>query len=309
VEGVRAGLGDAATVRFDVITNGVFLTPELVASWVPLGLHGAKVTLDGDETTHSKTRRSKKRGEDSFATIFANVVAASRSIDIYLNGNYTAENLPGFVPLLEKLVAAGFKKGSRVHFSPALQALGAPPESGAGGCSYATASHQFLIPLADAVRRAGFEPVDDSVVGPCAFNRRHSYSIDPAGEIYKCPAFLGKPEWSVGHVEAGLDPRYDRMVSFNPQSSCGSCAHRPDCGGGCVAAKWIAAGRMEGVGCELQFFDRYKAEFIKRKFVLATSDSVEEALSRLPDTRVALPQEGDTFRTADGQIALRVLAA
>jgi uncharacterized protein len=301
--------GTGVAFRFDLITNGVFLTPELVDEWVPLGLRMAKVTLDGDEHTHKLTRRSKKKGDDSFATIFANVVYASQHIDLYLNGNYTSENLTGFVPLLEKLRAAGFKKGSRIHFSPALQALGAPPETGLGGCNFAASMPEYLIPLADEIRRAGYEPNDDSEIGPCAFHRRNSVSIDPEGYLYKCPGFLGKPEWNVGRVESGLNARYELQASANPQRACGSCAHRPDCAGGCVAAEWINVGRMEGVNCEIQFFDTYKGEYAKRKYLLATSDSVEEAMSRLPELPAAMLQARDVIRSHGGRVALRVLAA
>src|SRR5687767_2198784 len=37
-----------------VITNGLLLTPEVVARLKPYGLHGVKVTLDGDRDTHNR---------------------------------------------------------------------------------------------------------------------------------------------------------------------------------------------------------------------------------------------------------------
>jgi len=298
-------------VEFGLTTNGVFLTRALVEEWKPLGLRHAQVTLDGDETTHSLTRRSKKKGEDSFSTIFENLIAANELIDVLVNGNYTPETVHGFVPLLEKLVAAGLKKGSRVHFSPALQGLGAPPEAGLGGCGFSASHPEWLLPLADAVRRAGFEPIDDSMIGPCAIHRQHSYSIDSDGHIYVCPGFLGKPDWAVGHIETGLTPRWKRLSNVNPQRACGSCSHRPECGGGCLAAEWMNAGRMEGVDCDIHFYDEYGGDFIKRKFLLASSDSVEEALSRFPDAPDEVKQQlGDVVRRhSGGQVSLRVLAA
>jgi uncharacterized protein len=312
VEEVRSRTAEAGIkVTFNLITNGVFMTRKLVEEWVPLGLTMAKVTIDGDETTHSLTRRSKKRGEDSYATVFKNVVEASELIHVYLNGNYTVDTVHGFIPLIEKLAAAGFKKGSRVHFSPALQALGAPPEAGLGGCNFTGAYPEYLLPLADAVRRAGYTPTDDTYIGPCAFHRRHSYSVDPAGLVYNCPGFLGKSEWAVGSVESGLTARYERIANVNPQRSCGGCAHRPECAGGCVAAEWIDAGRMEGVNCEIGFYERHGGDFIKRKFLLATSDSVEEALSQLPDAPAAVMQRvaADIVKRRGEQVLLRVLAA
>lgn len=303
--------GSGIQLVFGLITNGVFMTRALVQEFVPLGLSWAQVTLDGDQTTHSITRRSKKKHEDSFATIYKNVIESSDLINIRINGNYTAETIHGFVPLLEKLAASGFKKGSRVHFSPALQVLGAPPEAGLGGCNYGSAHPEWLLPLADEIRRHGYEPMNDANAGPCAFHRRHSYSIDSDGNIYVCPGFLGKPEWAAGHVTTGLSARYDRISNYNPQRACGSCAQRPDCSGGCVAAEWMKTGRMEGVDCDVEYFDKYRPEFIKRRFLIESSDSIEEALSRFPDAPDELQHQlGDVVRKhSGGQVSLRVVAA
>jgi hypothetical protein len=66
---------------------------------------------------------------------------------------------------------------------------------------------------------------------------------------------------------------------------------------------------MEGVSCEIGFFEKYKDEYIKRKFLLATSETVEDALSKLPEPPAALREAGDVVRKRRGQITLRVIAA
>src|SRR5262249_19030110 len=232
------------TVRFHLITNGYFLSSELVERWVPLGLIGAQVTLDGDETTHSITRVSKK-GEDTFARIFANVVSASRRVRINLNGNYQENTVHGFAPLLTKLREAGMRQGSKIFFSPTLAARGAPPAAGCGACHWSGSHPDLIIALGDEIRRNGFNPGDIGAIGPCSFHSRHDYAIDPEGHLYKCPGFLGKMDWAIGHVSTGLTSRYDGLAAINPQRLCGSCSHRPECAGGCVAALWIAQGRTE----------------------------------------------------------------
>ncbi len=272
VERLREILGERVRLTFGLITNGMFMTRELVERWKPLGLTWAQVTLDGDETTHSHTRRSKKKGEDSFALIFANVVAAAPLIKVTVSGNYQTDTVSGFVPLLGKLRDAGFPQDGRVHFSPALAALGAPSDAASGACTWSGSSPELMIALSDEVRRHGFDPGDLGVVGPCGFHQRHYYAVDPQGHIYKCPGFLGKPEWAIGHVQTGLGPRYERLANINPQRLCGSCAHRPECGGGCVAAAWIAAGRVEGVNCEIGYYERHRDDIVKRKYALATHE-------------------------------------
>ncbi len=282
--------GRGINLVFGLITNGLFLTRDLVEKWQPIGLRWAQVTLDGDETTHSITRRSKKKGEDSFATIFANVVAASSLIDIKLNGNYQTDTVHGFVPLLEKLRAAGLKSGSKVSFTPALAGLGAPSDAASGSCLWSGSNPELMIALGDEVRRNGFDTGDLVSIGPCSFHQKQSFAIDPEGHIYKCPGFLGKPEWAIGHITSGLTSRYDGLASTNPQRLCGSCAHRPDCAGGCVATEWLSRGRSEGVNCEITFFEKHRDELIKRKYALAVTETTEEALALFPAPKTDIPR-------------------
>lgn len=282
--------GDLVDITFKLITNGVFLTRSLVERWVPLGLTGAQVTLDGDESTHSLTRRSKKKGQDSFATIFQNVVDTCGLIAININGNYQDDTAHGFVPLIQRLRAAGFPRGARVHFSPALAALGAPSDAGYSACNFSGSRPELMIAFGDEVRRNGFTATDPLAVGPCELHMRHHYSIDPQGHVYKCPGFLGKTEWAVGHVATGLTPRWERLASMNPMRECGSCAHRPDCGGGCLAASWVAAGRVDGVNCELPYFETHGKALLQRRWATAVTSSPEEAAALIPPMAVDTPR-------------------
>lgn len=299
VREVRRLAGDGVTVIFRLITNGVFLTPALVERWAPLGLVSAQVTLDGDETTHAMTRRSKKRGEDSFATIFANVVAAARMIKIVVNGNYQADTAHGFVPLLAKLRAAGLPEGSSVYFAPALASLGAPIGSGSGACTWSGSSPELMVAFTDEILGNGFDPGLRGMytIGPCAFHQDHSFAIDPDGHVYKCPGFLGKAEWAIGHVSTGLTERYDRLVAARAEKeACGSCAHRPSCGGGCIAAEWTRSGREDGVNCEIGFFESQKDPLVKRMYALETSPTTAEALTRFPRVETNKPARSTRLR-------------
>lgn len=313
VNDVRARVESSGVeVKFFLITNGVFLTRQLVEKWLPLGLEGAQVTLDGDETTHSLTRRSRKRGEDTFATIFHNLVEASRLIGINVNGNYTRDTVHGFLSLIEKLREAGLPPGSQVKFGPALTALGAPSDSASGSCLLSHSMPEYMLLFGDAAMRAGFYPGDPMTFGPCGFHQRHLFAIDPEGHIYMCPGFLGKAEWAVGHVAEGLDDRYDEMVdrARNVQQQCGSCAHRPECAGGCLAAEWLKQGKPEGIACEQEYYTQNREHLVMRKYLVATSESPAEAVAMFPPVR--LPAEktyaSPTIRRGD-TVALRVLAA
>jgi uncharacterized protein len=269
-----------------------------------MGLYSAHVTLDGDETTHHISRKSKKKGEDTFQQIFDNCIAVSDLIDIAIKSNYQLDTVHGMIPMIRKLAAAGLKPGSKVKLSPALAVLGAPSDAASGSCLWNGSSPELMIALNDESFRNGFNAGDPMSVGPCSFHRRHSYAIDPEGHIYKCPGFLGKTEWAVGHVDSGLTPRYEGLAAINPQRLCGSCEHRPECAGGCVAALWIESGRVEGVNCEIQFFEKHRDELIQRKYALAVADDLPEAVAMFPKSTVEIPRAPGRRSSA-----LRVLAA
>ena len=296
-------------LTFGLITNGYFLTDEMVTDLLPYGLTTAQVTLDGDETTHCLTRVSKK-GEDTFARIFANTLAASRRIRISINGNYTEQTIQGFKPLAEKLAASGLPRGSRVTFTPALEGLTSLDWNGGGMCTWSDADTSLHISLQDEILRLGYDTGGLAQVGPCEFHDHHSFAIGPDGAIYKCPGFLGRAEWAIGTVARGLEgDLYDRLIAATPQSSCTGCAHRPNCGGGCVAAEWVKHGVPDGVpsgvNCERPFFERVNDEAVARRFILATSDSAEEAARAFPAPKQATQDSPRPRRPA----GLRVLSA
>ncbi len=286
IERIARGLGPrlaetGIAFAFMLTTNGYFLDEAMLDRLCPLGLRGAQITLDGDQTTHAKTRVSKK-GEDTFARVFAHAIAASRRIDVTINGNYQSDTVSGFEPLIAELSRAGLPPSSRVRFTPALQGLGSVEGAGSGSCTFSRSDMSRQIGFNDALMRAGFEPIQLASVGPCEFHDRHAFAIDPDGTIYKCPGFLGHRSWGIGDVESGLTRRYDQMLSINPQRECGGCGHRPNCAGGCVAAQWIALGRPEGVNCEHAYLESVTPAAVTRAFLLATSDSREAALDKFP---------------------------
>ena len=64
-----------------------------------------------------------------------------------------------------------------------------------------------------------------------------------------------------------------------PNASVAGCEHRPNCGGGCVAAQWLALGRVEGVNCEKEFFDSVISDGVVREYLRATNGDLPEPCS------------------------------
>ena len=294
-------------VTMGLITNGYFLGEEMVRELLPYGLEVAQVTLDGDETTHHLSRVSKQ-GENTFARIFNNIVAASRHIRISVNGNYQDNTVSGFAPLIKKLSDAGMPSNTKVSFTPALEILGAPEGSGSGSCTWSQSAFQHRVALHDEILRHGFETAGLGIVGPCGFHDRHLYSIDHLGNVFKCPGFLGHPEWRIGTVTSGLTNRYQKMLTVGTDSRCGGCSHRPNCAGGCLANEFLRTGETTGVNCEIDYFDAIKRDALVREYLLSKNENPSEALAEFPPTPVpgAADPQGSPARGIRPR-ALRVL--
>lgn len=288
--------GAVPELTLGLITNGLFLDDEMVSRLLPYGLAVAQVTLDGDEHTHERSRVSK-RGQPTFARIFDNVIAASRRVRVTLNGNYQHDTIAGFAPLVRKLAAAGFGREHGMSFSPALAILGAPADSGSGQCTWSRSEHAYGVALHDELVRHGYRPPRLHSIGPCSFHDHHMYVVDIDGTIFKCPGFLGHPAWAIGHVSDGLTGRYRELLALDTSSTCGGCAHRPSCGGGCLANALVHGSQpgapydssLADLHCERDYLEAATAHGMPREYLLATSASVEQALAAFPAPPVALP--------------------
>ncbi|MEM9491773.1 MAG: SPASM domain-containing protein, partial [Myxococcota bacterium] len=204
-------------------------------------------------------------------------------------GNYQDNTISGFGPLIARLAEARMPQGTQMSFTPALETLSASAGSGSGACTWSGSAYQYRVALHDEILRHGFAASPLNVVGPCGFHNRHMYAIDYDGNIFKCPGFLGSPEWRVGHVADGLTERYEQMLQFGVDGRCGDCAHRPNCAGGCIAHEMMATGSTDVINCELEYFDSIKDDAVVRSYLLNTCEDHSAALSEFPRPPVALP--------------------
>jgi uncharacterized protein len=278
--GMDVGLG--------LISNGYYLSEDMVRELLPYGLESAQITLDGDRTTHACSRPSK-RGEDTFQRIFDHVIAASRHIHIAVNGNYQAHNVAGFAPLIDELAAAGLGREHQIGFAPAFEMLSAPAGSVAGACNWSASPHGYRVALHDRILAAGYRTPPLEAVGPCGFHSHHLFAVDPQGNVFKCPGFLGHPDWRIGHVDSGLGERYEAFLRWDALDSCGDCAHRPNCAGGCVADATLKHGALQ-VQCEQGYLAEVAEHALPRAYLMATSDDRAAAIASFPAPPAALPQ-------------------
>jgi uncharacterized protein len=137
-------------VLVNIITNGLLLTPEVVARLKPLGLNGVKITLDGDRATHDRLR-PLRGGQGTFDRIIANVRAIAGECRIAIGGNFDADSVDSYPALLDFLAAQEFAPAlSRVAFKPVIRAKAAHTETRAPQPLLSTVAGRRVIALTPA---------------------------------------------------------------------------------------------------------------------------------------------------------------
>jgi uncharacterized protein len=210
--GVRMGVG--------IITNGLLLTPEVVDRMLPFGLHGIKITLDGDRDTHNRMR-PLRGGQGTFDRIIDNLRQVADRVPISIGGNFDYSSVDSFPALLDYLAEQPFAdKLVKVNFKPVIRnapAAPTPPKgmlsltpvnaagkplggtcmtsAGTGGACGSCDDDKMSFLRAETQRR-GFPTPNGVPRGPCHVHLTHAHTIGPDGSLYACPGFTGEKSMS-----------------------------------------------------------------------------------------------------------------
>lgn len=254
---------------FSLVTNGTLLTAPTVAKLLPLGLTGAKVTLDGPREIHDGFRPFVS-GRGSFDTIVENIGKVCDDIKVQVGGNYTRENYREFPRLLDFLLASGLtpERFAGIKFDPVMKSGGERhllPEFNDGCISI---DEPWLVEaslfLRDEILWRGFN-TPRVAPAPCVIESPDDLVVNYDGTICKCPAFLGWREMAVGDLETGVG---DYSVSHNldvwKTDECLDCAYLPLCFGGCRFLKLLRDGRIDAVDCRKGYLDRTLEAFVRQ---------------------------------------------
>ena len=252
---------------FRLVTNGTLLTARTVAELVPLGLAGAKVTLDGPREIHDSFRPFVS-GRGSFDTIVRNMKEVCDTIKVQVGGNYTRENYREFPRLLDFLLHDGLtpERISMVKFDPVTKSGGEYPPEFNDGC--ASTDEPWLteasLYLREEILKRGFN-TPRLAPAPCMIESPDDIVVNYDGVVYKCPALLGWPEMAVGHIATGVG---DYTASHNlevwKKDECLDCAYLPLCFGGCRYLKLLRDGKIDDVDCRKAFLDETLEAFVRQ---------------------------------------------
>src|SRR6185369_3820247 len=269
---LAAARAKGCTFTFTLTTNGTLLTRKVVEELLPLGLTGAVLTLDGPAEIHDQ-QRPFVSGKGSFAAIVANIKETFDLLDLQVGGNFSRDNYREFPLMLDHLLAEGLEpeKLGMVKFEPIVPKSGKTvgPDSHSGCIS---GSEPWVIEAAiflrDETLKRGFASFKPTMAA-CVIEFENNLVVNYDGSLYKCPAFMGWPELSVGTLESGIK---DYSVSHNlalwQNDECLDCAYLPLCFGGCRLNPLLQNGSINQVDCRRKFYDVALEQFILQDLAL-----------------------------------------
>jgi uncharacterized protein len=239
-----------------IVTNGTLLDRESAEALIPLGLKGAKVTLDGPPEIHDR-QRPFASGSGSFDAIVNNIAATSDILDLRLGGNFYQDNYREFPRLLDHLISRGITPDqlSHVQFTPIVPMAGCA-EHGSGCISSGEPWLMAALPyLREETLARGFATTK-TAVSACIVEFPHTFVVNYDGSLYKCPAFMGNEALSIGTLADGIKDYTESHCLGNWQKDeCLDCSYLPLCFGGCRFMTQLQGKPLTEVDCKRDFFD------------------------------------------------------
>lgn len=288
IKEIAIPLRDAAAekgVKFSFVltTNGTLLTRPVVEALVPFGLTGAIITLDGPREIHDR-QRPFVSGAGSYDVIVANIKATFDLIELQLGGNYSRADYREFPRVLDHLIAEGIppERIGEVQFAPIMPKSGRTAGANTSTCC-TSGSEPWVTEAAPFLReeilKRGFKTMKPTQAA-CAIEFDNDLVVNYDGSLYKCPAFMGWPELSIGSLAEGTK---DYSVSHNldvwKTDECLECAYLPLCFGGCRFFSLMKNGAIDEVDCRKAFYDATLERFILQDLQYPSSQSATKETS------------------------------
>jgi uncharacterized protein len=255
----EAAAAQGTSFSFTLVTNGTLLTRPVVQELIPLGLYGAKVTLDGPQETHDLSRPFVS-GRGSFDAIVRNVAAVCDLLALQLGGNYTRENYRIFPLLLDHLASEGVTpdRVATVLFAPVIPKSGEraiTDFNGACTCSHEPWLIEAGLFLREETLRRGYSAPKPRLTS-CMVEFNDDLVINHDGSLYKCPAFMAYPELCIGTLADGVtDYAASHNMDMWKTEECLECPYLPICFGGCRQLTMLRKGVIDEVDCRREFYD------------------------------------------------------
>ncbi len=258
-----------ARYTFTLITNGSLFKRSVAEELFELGLRGIKTTLDGPSEIHDRCRPFKS-GSGSFDAIIRNIKETCDVVKIGIGGNYQENNYTEFPKLLDYLEGEGLgpEKLGIVKFDPVMgrPAGDTRPPDYVEGCM--SVNEPWLIKasifLREEILGRGYSTLKFLPL-PCQIEVKNYYIVHYDSSVYKCPAFIGRPEFAIGDLESGVtDYSGSHRLGIWKNSECMECGYLPLCYGGCRYLAYVRDGNIGKVDCKRPYLDAVLETMIKQ---------------------------------------------
>jgi len=267
-------LQDAALARgiafgFMLSTNGALLTPDVVGELKPLGLVGAKITLDGPREAHDHNRPFRN-GKGSFDLLLKNIETTADQLDIIVEVNVDARNAPRIPELLDLLAERGLRQKIRqVLFSPISPTPkdreGLRPSAEVPCAIASTDSSRQIMALTSIAVSKGFKVPLGVAAHVCEMvSKRSGFIIDPLGHLSRCGGLAGRTEFGFGNI---YGEENDPYLGSDLWRRCADCAYAPICGDGCPFGSYIRFGDPLRFNCAKEATEYLVKESLKLAYV------------------------------------------
>jgi uncharacterized protein len=262
---LKAAQQYGVSYSFSLVTNGTLLNRESAEKLLPLGLKGAKFTLDGPRETHDR-ERPYASGAGSFDTIMENISSVWDIVPLQLGGNFRQENYRFFPRLLDELVSRGItgEKLTQVHFTPVTPKAGCSEYASACVFSDEPWLIEAMLFLREEILAKGFT-VPKLGVSACVIEFQNNMVVNYDGSLYKCPAFMGWPELSIGSLAQGITDYSDTHHLGNWQNDdCLDCPYLPLCFGGCRFLTLLNGKPLSELDCRRALLDASLEQLLRQ---------------------------------------------
>ena len=268
----------ARSVRFRIAvqTNGALLTSEFVDRFLPLGLVGAQVSVDGTREVHDRQRPMRGSGKGTFDLVMENLLAVADRINLTVAAGYDKGDPDGVLALLDYMEEVGLlhklKNFTYSPIHPTLGPAGHAEQVVSPGCM-SNYEPDSLLPaqekIKEAMKKKGMFVKSGLSVSMCPVTTGDSaVTIDTQGLIFKCNAMLGHSELAVGSIhEEEYNDRHRFFMQTEAWKKCDSdCPYVPLCNTGCRLFSMFKKGDFAAKSCERSYMDNFVPEAIKKEY-------------------------------------------
>ena len=268
--GIRSFVGPrGGRYTFTLVTNGSLLKRGIAKGLVALGLTGVKITVDGPPEVHNVSRPFRS-GAGTFDTIIKNIKETADLLKIRIGGNFQKGNFNEFPLLIDYLENEGLTPDKIYQLK--FDAVMNRPKGEAAPADYVdgfmSVNEPWLISagtfLREKVMERGYS-VPKITPSPCQVEIKDAYVVNYDGLLYKCPVFIGKKDYEIGTLRAGVRDYSETYKLGNwKNKECAECEYLPICFGGCRYMTYVRDGDIETTDCKKAYLDAVLETLIKQ---------------------------------------------